>query len=378
MKKYLVVVYILLILLFTAFSYLFVDPNFSYLKSIYTSFSFTHRNFTTILYVIFIFLFFLFYLIFLKLAQIKYLVYRQLRFIILTISILLLFSYSSVLSYDIFNYIATAKVTYFYKENPYIVMPIEFTNDPSFTFVRAANKISLYGPVWLVLSGIPFYIGFNNPVLMLFTFKALNVAFYLLTIVLIWKISKNLISVSFFALNPLVIIEILLNSHNDTVMIFLALFSFYCLIKNKTKLSILFLILSILIKYATVFLIPVYVYALIKNKEKKNINKDRFFYYSFISMFILFLLSPIREEMYSWYAVWFIAFASFLIKKKYIYYFVVFLSIGLLLGYVPYMYTGLYTSSIILLKYIIIILSPLIYTVYYFLFVKKSVLAKGL
>src|SRR3989344_3296271 len=351
MKKYLVILYILLILLFTAFSYLFVDPNFSYLKSIYTSFSFTHRNFTTILYVIFIFLFFLFYIIFLKLAQIKYLVYKQLRFIILTISILLLFSYSSVLSYDIFNYIATAKVTYFYKENPYIVMPIEFTNDPSFTFVRAANKISLYGPVWLALSGIPFYIGFNNPVLMLFTFKALNVAFYLLTIVLIWKISKNLISVSFFALNPLVIIEILLNSHNDTVMIFLALFSFYCLIKNKTKLSILFLILSILIKYATVFL---------------------------ISMFILFLLSPIREEMYSWYAVWFIAFASFLIKKKYIYYFVVFLSIGLLLGYVPYMYTGLYTSSIILLKYIIIILPPLIYTVYYFLFVKKSVLAKGL
>ena len=52
---------------------------------------------------------------------------------IFALVVILILSYPAF-SYDIYNYIATAKVAFFYKENPYIVMPIEIPNEPMLAF----------------------------------------------------------------------------------------------------------------------------------------------------------------------------------------------------------------------------------------------------
>lgn len=345
------------------FSYAFVDPGLIYLKSLYTGFAFQHRLAVTILYVVIVISFFFFYFIFLTLVKKEELDFKKIKFLILVTSGILLFSYPTMLSYDIFNYIATAKVSFFYHENPYLIMPIEFIGDPLLSFTHAANKIALYGPFWIILTAIPYLLGFGKFILILFNFKLFVLVFYLATIFLIWKISKNFLSVVIFAFNPLVIMETLISSHNDIVMMFFALLAFYFLIKEKPYKAFVFLLLSVLIKYATLFLLPVFMYTSIVQLKNKKINWGRVFYSSSILMLIVFLLSPIREEIYPWYAIWFLIFLPFIQNKilKYIY---IAFSFSLLLRYIPFMYLGTYFNPTPIIKFILTFLPPSIVIVF--------------
>src|SRR3989344_1423493 len=126
MKKLTVILYGVFLLLFTIFSYAFVDPNLSYLKNIYSGFASSNRLFTTVFYISSVIIFFIFYSIFIYLGVKKKISMKEI-FILLGVTVVILFfSYPAMLSYDIFNYVTTSKVLFFYHENPYIVMPIEF------------------------------------------------------------------------------------------------------------------------------------------------------------------------------------------------------------------------------------------------------------
>lgn len=340
MRKLIVVLYSIFLLLFTVFSYWFIDPNLHYLKSIYYDFAFSNRLLTTIFYIASFIIFFVFYGVFIYLGVKRKINLKEIFVLIGMTAAILFFSYPAMLSYDIFNYVATSKVLFFYQENPYIVMPIELAGDPLLAFTHAANKIALYGPFWIVLTGIPYLLGFGNFIAILFSFKLFIAFFYLSTTFLIWKISKNITSLILFSLNPLVVIETLVSGHNDIVMIFLALFSFFLLTKKRIFPGILFLVLSIFIKYATVLLIPVFIYAIWKLIRNKNVNWSRIYYFSSLLMLIAFLLSPIREEIYPWYAIWFLSFVFLIPEEKILLYLSIAFSFGLIFRYVPFMLWG--------------------------------------
>lgn len=370
MKKIFFIIYPLFLLSFTIFSYTFIDPNLFYLKFFYSGFAFQSRLLATIFYLVFIFLFFVFYFFFLWRIYQKQLDNRNIKWLIgITLGILF-FSYPAMLSYDIFNYIFTSKVLFFYHENPYIIMPIEFIGDPLLLFTHAANKIALYGPVWILLTGIPHLVGFGNFLLTLFAFKLLMIFFYLATIFLIWKLSKNLLSVALFSLNPLIVIETLLSDHNDIAMMFFALLAFYFLMKKKYFKAFTFLFLSILIKYATLFLIPVFIFACFQKIKNQKISTGKIFYFSALSMLAIFFLSPFREEIYPWYAIWFLTFASLIPQKRILLVFSLTLSGSLLLRYTPFMLTGNYFGQTPLIK-IIATFVPLVLVFVYLIFKEK-------
>lgn len=371
MNKPILFAYVIFLLLFTAFSYFFVDPNLLYLKDIYTGFAFSNRFLITTFYVSFILIFFVFYGIFIRLAYLKELRFKDIVILLgFTVGVLV-FSYPAMLSYDIFNYIATSKVLFFYNENPYILMPVEFTGDPLLYFTHAANKIALYGPFWIILIGLPYFLGFGSFILTLFSFKIFIGTFYLLTVFLIWKMSKNIIPVILFFLNPLVVVETLMSGHNDIVMIFLAFFSFFLLRKKKVFFAILFFILSILIKYSTLLLFPIFAYALWQMIKNKEVNWKTIYYFSALLMLAAFFLSPIREEIYPWYAIWFISFAFLAPNKKILLFTSVAFSFSLLLRHTPYMLTGTYIGQTPFIKEIISFIPPVLVFIYYGL--KKKV-----
>ncbi len=327
---------------FILFSYLFIDANLVYLNFLYTDFAFRERLITPAIYVAFVLFLSLFYIYFLSRSQKNN---EKISLKLLFAPILLVFSYPAMLSYDIFNYIFTAKVLFFYHENPFLTMPIEFIGDPLLLFTRAANKTALYGPVWILFTSLPYLFGMGNFILTMLSFKLFVLIFYLGTSWLIWNITKNKTSVYFFALNPLVVIETLVSGHNDVVMIFFALLAFYLLEKKNLGLSLGSLLISIGIKYATIFLIPVYLFSLINIHRGKSNKETNVYVYSFITMIIvIFFLAPIREEIYPWYAVWFLAFASLCIKNSFIKYFSIVLSISLMFRYVPYIALGTYAG----------------------------------
>ncbi len=357
--KLLIIIYGIFLLSFTFFTYLFVDKNLFYLGNFYTGFSVFNREIVTCAYVILVSLFFIFYYLFLKRISTGILS----NLLIIT-PLFLFISYPAVLSYDIFNYIFTAKVLFWYGENPFIIMPIEFLGDPLLSFTHAANKVALYGPSWVVSTGIPHFLGFNNFVLTLFSFKLFVLIFYFGIIYLIYKFTKNINNVSYFALNPLVLIETMVSGHNDVVMIFFALLSFYLLKKDRFILAIVFLIFSILIKYATLFLIPIFIYYLFQRYKKKKVDWDKVFVFSAVLMFFAFILSPIREEIYPWYAIWFLTFISLTnVKQLKVFGFIT--SFGLLLRYVPFMYLGTHFGFTPIIKILVTYVPMLGFIIYY-------------
>ena len=369
MRKRLIA-YALFLLSFVGLTYLFVDLNLTYLNPLVTGFFQSHRGIVAILYILALFILFYFYRIFLEVSNISSLK----KIIIVTVTILI-FAYPAMLSYDIFNYIFTSKVLFFYHENPYIIMPIEFTGDPLLLFTHAANKVALYGPSWILITGIPFLLGFGNFILTLFSFKLVIAAFYLATSYLIFKISKDPGKVAFFALNPLVLIESLVSGHNDVVMIFFALLSINLLIKNKFKWAVLFLIISILIKYATIFLLLVFLHYLFIRIKKKKIDPQRLFMFSSVLMLVVFFLSPIREEIYPWYAIWFIAFVALIPKYRFLRYMTVLISFVLLLRYLPFMYLGTYFAPTPVIKITVTFVPLVIFACWYFI-TNKHIRAK--
>src|SRR5258706_7777551 len=286
--KILVSIYTFFLILFVVFSYAFVDLNLFYLKPLITDFYQTQRILITVFYFLFILLSFILYLLLLKLYSKHKTSSNEMWNVIKLTSMVLILAYPAMLSYDIFNYIATSKVLFFYHENPYIIMPIEFLGDPLLLFMHAANKVALYGHFWILITGIPFILSLNNFLLSLLLFKLFILPFYFGMLFIMSKFSKNFLSVLSFVLNPLVIIETFVSGHNDIVMMFFTLASLYLLLKKRIFYALILLFLSIMINYATIFLLPLWIYIWIKqlsnNKTSPTPSPNR---RGYLSRFLL-------------------------------------------------------------------------------------------
>lgn len=368
-------VYGILLMVVAMFSYGFIDANFPYQSLDFLhSLVYEQRALATIIYVGIIFSMFAIYA--LLLCKVKKLNSSTIwKLIWFSVGILLL-SYPA-LSNDIFNYIATAKVTYLYGENPYLVMPIEIENEPMLVFMHAGNKFALYGLSWILLTAIPYLMGFGNLLLTMFAFKLFIASFYIGLCLVIWRLSgRKVFSLIFFALNPLVLLETFVGVHNDVVAMFFALFAFYLLRKRSLGLSLMIFVVSIFIKYATIFLLPVYIFAFVLTLKKKNINWDRIWSWSAISMLAIFMLSPLREEMYSWYFIWPLTFIALLNAgrlERTIGFIAGAFSLGLLFRFTPFIYTRDWGGLTPLVKIVVTFMPPLVagvYAMYYHAFKK--------
>jgi len=348
MKKIFYSTYISTLILFLIFSYTFVDPNLFYFHQIYTNIAFSHRGITTGVYLVFICLFFVYYISFQKILKSK----REVLMLIGVTCGILLFAYPAMLSYDIFNYIATAKVTFFYKENPYIIMPIDIPNDSILRFLHAGNKTALYGPVWIIITLIPLVLGMGNFFLTVVQFKFIAILGYLGICWMIWRLSKDLKTILLFAFNPLIVIELCVSGHNDGIMIFFALTSIYFLKNRKIFRSIVLLFASMGIKYATIFLIPAYFFVLSLMVMNRPLQWKKIFLYFAISMLVIFSFSPLREEMYPWYAIWFLPFI-YLSGNRLLSWISHGLSVGLMFRYIPFIYLGTYFGPTPMLKIVL-------------------------
>lgn len=353
------ILYFCTLLLLTAYSWGFVDGNapFAHIAAL-RSLVYDHRAVSSGIYAGLLLVLFIWYGYFWRKAVIKRLTIRQLCVYGGILIGVLFFSYPAF-SNDIFNYVATAKVTYLYRENPYLIMPIDIPNEPMLRFLQAANKTALYGPTWIAMTAVPYVIGGGNVLATMYATKAVVVGLYVGLSYLIWKFTKRISSVVLFAFNPLVIIDTLVSAHNDVAMMLLAVFAFYALKHNRYIFSVLLMSLSILVKGATVFLVPVFVYALIRQK-KGRMDWEHVWTISACSMFAVFLLSPIREEIYSWYFIWVLTFVALRNKFDLMTYIALGFTFGLPLRFFPFAYTGQWGGAAPMIKKIVTFVPPIV------------------
>jgi hypothetical protein len=338
--------YWLILMVLSIFSYGFIDlnlqlsknPIFLKLQAPLSYLVFHLRPVTAGVFMVLLISLFCYYIFFLIRGERFFPHWNVLRKYLLGICFILVLAFPAF-TYDIFNYITTAKVTFYHQENPYVVMPIEIPNEPYLAFTRAANKYALYGPVWILLTGLPHVLGVGNIWLTIIAFKGFMALGYLAFCYFIFRVTRSIKNVLFFALNPLVVIEVLVSGHNDIYMMLFALCGLYMWKKSDVHRwwgAVSFLA-SWFIKGATLVLSPLFLF------PKMSFEKS--LYIAYWLLFAIFIIvAPLREELYPWYAVWIIAVLSLLPLKSYTFmvHFTIVLSLALELRHIPYMWMGYY------------------------------------
>lgn len=175
-----------------------------------------------------------------------------LRYILLTttgIGVLCLLS-PIVMSQDIFSYIIYARMGVIYHLNPLTTLPTAVPQDPVYPFIYWVHQPSAYGPTWTAITCALQWLalklsGGNLPSTILL-YRAFGLAMHLGSTWLIWLLSgwlqqerggvdeyKRLLATLAFAWNPLLLIEAVLNVHNDVAILFLVLLAIWCLRKYR-------------------------------------------------------------------------------------------------------------------------------------------------
>ena len=364
----------LLSLLSLIFSYTFIDPNLiffahnpllvSFQRNLFY-FGRTHPIINTLFFTSILITWFIW---FKKITQ------QPLKTIITCSLVFSLFSLLvyPAFSYDLFNNIFSAKIVTVYHQDPTQITPLHFANQDNWVrFMHNINAVSPYGPVWIHTSAQVFKLFYSiSPTFfsVFFGFKLFNTLLYGLTawiLYLLLKLTHNHPRwLGLFLLNPFIIWEGIFIAHNDMLMVFFTLISFYFLIlttrqKHPLTKTLFFtltfttLFLSIQTKYATVILLPLYLIYL----ARPNFNITP------TVTLALFLVPFIRWPwIHSWYFLWSLSFLP-LIKNPKLQKFLIIISFAFMLRYLPFILFK--TWNLYYIREIFLILSIAITAKYY-------------
>ena len=245
------------------------------------------------------------------------------------------------LSHDLFNYIFDARIFTHYGQNPYLHAALDFPADPMLRFMHWVHRPYPYGPTYLLFSFIPSFLGLNYFSVTFALFKAANAALYVLCVWLLMKYG-NTKTAALFALNPLVIIEGLINTHNDFVAAAFTLCGLVVLSQGKRWSATALLIFSGLMKY---FTLP-YAITLLMPMLKKHKRSARYAHYmahiALIIVTALIVYVSLRQGIQQWYLINLIPIVWYfprIILWSYV------LVWGFLMSYLPYVSGGQWNSG---------------------------------
>ncbi len=258
----------------------------------------------------------------------------------------LLLCSNNALSHDLYNYMFNAKAVAIYHANPHLQSALDIApKDEWVRFMHNVHTTAPYGQFWTAVSLVPYVLGIGK---FLTTFLSFKLFMLFGFAVLVWiQKQMNAKSILFFVLNPLVLIETVMNGHNDVWMMALALGSFALILRVKKTfswqvfISFVLLILSTQIKLATVVLFPLW-FGLVFLRVSW-IKK----YWAEIATVLLFLplLTDRSQQFNPWYLIWPLTFLPF-IQSRFLKLLLITFSLTSLLRYVPFLLSHEYTDAI--------------------------------
>ena len=175
---------------------------------------------------------------------------------------------------DVFNYMIELKLAYHYDQNPYLVTFAAYRAD-SFALPAFLVDVPLfYGPVWLLLSGVPaLVVGFEDYVHLLLALKTFNLLLLALTALAInmyqEETKRGWLAAYLFLANPLILFEGVGNAHNDVLMTLFMIAALLAL-KRRSWTAGALLTLSVLVKFITVILAPLFLLVMVTGKRIKR------------------------------------------------------------------------------------------------------------
>lgn len=322
----------------------------------FQSIGYFYRPISTGIYIGILFLFYGLYGVTAYIASQKKLTTSHLWRIIGSMVVILLLSYPAF-SYDMFNYMFTAKTVLVYHKNPYDVIALQFVGiEPWLSFMRWTHLPSAYTPLWILLTLPAYMLGFGYFLVVLWNIKLLVAISY---VIAIWYMEKILrivdpdhaaLGMVVFALNPLVIIETLVSSHNDMVMMAIVLVALYYFLIKKPWQSFFFLAASVAMKLMTIFLVPIFFLQGIIRKYRADLRIEQHRFILLLAMLFGFFLVTLQREVLPWYWVWIMPFVALVPRKGWVIVISTGISLGLLLRYAPFLYYGHWDPPVPMMK----------------------------
>ena len=173
---------------------------------------------------------------------------------------------------DVVLYVVRARLWALYDASPMLALPVHYPQDP---YIRFAGEFlrepSPYGPLWELIAQIPIRLGILDIASGVIAMKIIALISYIAMAVLLgWyalhaapqQSPQNRVSgltaMTFFALNPLVLLEGFGNGHNDMVMLALMTLGLVLWQRGKWAWAGVALTLAALIKVSGFILIPLF------------------------------------------------------------------------------------------------------------------------
>lgn len=298
---------------------------------------------------------------------------KRISIIALTIILPLMLA-NNALSYDVFNYIFNAKMIVVYQANPHQEVALTFADrDDWVRFMHNIHTPAPYGYGWTTLSLIPYLVGFGSFLLTWEAFRFFSMLSWFGLLLYYWSSYRHhsahlswfwVIAVIF---NPLLMIEVIANSHNDLWMMLPAVVSLAMLglskksrpILKKIIISGLLLAVSISIKLATVLLIPVWVILVTTRIENLPFHKKLKSWLEMIAanwaliasmIMLLPLLTSRSQQFHPWYWTWPAVWLPFMqgsFLHRWWKYSIFALGVSSFFRYLPFLLSGNFTTAVI-------------------------------
>ena len=215
-------------------------------------------------------------------------------FVLVSIIAVLIFPVGSM---DLFCYLSTGRISGVNHLSPYFTTYAQLTNDlffPALNKIVWAHNLSPYGPIAIGVNSLIAIITQNNILSGIIGFKLLALVINSLNAWLIYKLAGRR-AFTLYAFNPLIIFELLINSHNEVLIIFFVLLSLWYLNRQKIT-SWLSLVLATLTKISALIFLPWYFFLSLKQKNLKTI----FPWFLAASALILFFLAYYPLANHDW------------------------------------------------------------------------------
>ncbi|MBR2705115.1 MAG: hypothetical protein IKE91_06585 [Clostridia bacterium] len=205
------------------------------------------------------------------------------------------------MSSDVYYYLGIGRLASKYNQNPYYTDMKSYIDDNNININDDsvmetgyknywANTTVVYGALWSMICAAVAFFSFGSLNAGILIFKILNVLIHIFNCVLLYKLSKKKIFPLLYGLNPFVLIEGIVNVHNDIYMVFFILLALYMLREKKNIiLSILFVAFATLIKYVAILLLPLII---IYYYKEETLGKRILKCVSWGILFILFIIIP--------------------------------------------------------------------------------------
>ncbi len=132
--------------------------------------------------------------------------------------------FAGLFSDDVYLYHAYGRIIETYGANPVYYAPAAFPDDPLLPWVFWKDLPSAYGPLWLMLSAGLSRVAGDSATAAVVIYRFAGLLLHLGTAAAIWVLLQRLTpreaaaGTIFYAWNPLVVVEVVANAHNDVLV----------------------------------------------------------------------------------------------------------------------------------------------------------------